>query len=425
MKFKSKYSVQIMLSLTIVLVFYCVDVAAKNTGAYWSGFDSSGGINEDAASPFMVVDALTNEEGIGPFKGQGSPSFEDSGVTLDEGVSGDLEQKKEVEVRWKEITVQSGETLSVIAEKYGIPVKSIARANELKDKHKLNEGQRLLIPDKDEYTIDTLAYIRQQKKDEIANKKKALPVELTEYVVKDGDTLWSIANSFNLDVNSIFGCNKINDAETLKVGKTLRIPNQDGIFVTVRANQTVDKLAAEYSIFSEAIRAANGLQEGDSPVKGKEIFLPGAKVVAFVETAKGKGAISQTEIAERKLAWPAVGRITSPFGWRGDPIRGGRDFHTGLDIAAPHGRTIVAAASGRVVYSGWMSGYGKTLVISHSGGMTTLYAHCSKLIASQGKNVKRGEKIALMGSTGRSTGCHLHFEVRRGGTPVNPIKLLR
>ena len=425
MKIKSKYMIQAMITITILLVFYCVDVAAKNTGMYWSGFESRDGRNEDESSAYLVVDASARGNGIGPFKGQGGPSFEDSGVTLEEGASDESGQQDNIEVRWKEITVQPGETLSVIAEKHGIPVKSIVQANELKDIHKLSEGQILYIPDKDEYTLDTLAYIRQLKKEAIAKKKQASPFELTNYVVKDGDTLWSIANAFNLDVNSIFGCNKINDAETLKVGKTLRIPNQDGILVTVRANQTVDKLAAEYSIYKEAILAANGLEKDAALEKGREIFLPGVKVVAFIETAKGKSAIADTARAESRLAWPAVGRITSTFGWRSDPIRGGRDFHTGLDIAAPRGRSIVAAASGRVVYAGWMSGYGKTIVISHAGGMTTMYAHCSKLMAGQGESVKRGEKIALMGNTGRSTGCHLHFEVRRGGTPVNPIKLLR
>ena len=425
MKEENKYLMRVFAAVAVMLIIYCVDVAAKNTGSYWSSFDSSDGRNEDESSAYMVVDASPKENGIGPFKGEGAPSFEDSAVTLYEEGFGEADQKKEAEVHWKEITVQAGETLSVIAEKHGIPLKSIVQANELKDRHKLIEGQTLLIPDKEEYTLNTLAYVRQLKKDEIAKKKQAVPFELTEYVVKDGDTLWSIANAFNLDVNSIFGCNKINDAETLKVGKTLRVPNQDGILVTVRANQTIDKLAAEYSIYKEAIIAANNLRDDAALTKGSRIFLPGVKVVAFIETAKGKSAVSERTREENKLAWPTVGRMTSQFGWRSDPIRGGRDFHTGLDIAAPHGRSIVAAASGRVVYAGWMSGYGKTLVISHSGGMTTMYAHCSKLLASQGKSVKRGEKIALMGSTGRSTGCHLHFEVRRGGTPVNPIKLLK
>lgn len=425
MKNENKYLLRVFAAVVVMLTIYCVDVAAKNTGSYWSGFDSTDGRNEDEASAYMVVDASPKENGIGPFKGEGTPSFEDSAVTLYEENFDETEQKKDIEVHWKEITVQPGETLSVIAEKYGISLKSIVQANELKDRHKLIEGQRLLIPDKEEYTLNTLAYIRQLKKDEIEKKKQAVPFKLIEYVVKEGDTLWSIANSFNLDVNSLFGCNKINDAETLKVGKTLRVPNQDGILVTVRANQTIDKLADEYSIYKEAIITANGLEQGAELAKGREIFLPGAKVVAFIETAKGKSAISERTREESKLAWPTVGRITSQFGWRGDPIRGGRDFHTGLDIAAPLGRSIAAAASGRVVYAGWMSGYGKTLVISHSGGMTTMYAHCSKLLARQGENVKRGEKIALMGSTGRSTGCHLHFEVRRGGTPVNPIKLLK
>jgi murein DD-endopeptidase MepM/ murein hydrolase activator NlpD len=164
-------------------------------------------------------------------------------------------------------------------------------------------------------------------------------------------------------------------------------------------------------------------------VQGKEIFLPGAKVSVFVETAGAKSAVAKNVrekvLARRGFGWPVVGKISSSFGWRRDPVRGGRDFHTGLDIRAPKGRPIVAAAAGKVVHSGLMGGYGRTIVISHPGGITTLYGHASKLLVSAGTNVKRGQRIALIGSTGRSTGNHVHFEIRQGGRPMNPLKYIR
>ncbi|MBQ7215742.1 MAG: M23 family metallopeptidase, partial [Synergistaceae bacterium] len=122
--------------------------------------------------------------------------------------------------------------------------------------------------------------------------------------------------------------------------------------------------------------------------------------------------------------WPVMGRINSPFGWRQHPITRRKDFHTGIDIKADRNDPIKAAGSGRIVYSGWMGGYGKVLVIEHPNGQSTLYAHCSTLLAGKGASVSSGQLVARVGTTGRSTGPHLHFEVRNGNSPVNPIKYL-
>ena len=102
-----------------------------------------------------------------------------------------------------------------------------------------------------------------------------------------------------------------------------------------------------------------------------------------------------------------------------------RDFHTGIDIKAPRGRTIQAARGGRVEYSGWMGGYGRVVVIDHGDGYSTLYAHCTSLSVRKGQSVSQGQAIATVGTTGRTTGPHLHFEVRRGNNPVNPLGMLR
>jgi murein DD-endopeptidase MepM/ murein hydrolase activator NlpD len=124
------------------------------------------------------------------------------------------------------------------------------------------------------------------------------------------------------------------------------------------------------------------------------------------------------------LAYPSNASTSSPFGWRIHPILGYRRFHSGMDFAASYGSTIRAADSGTVIFAGWYGGYGKTVIINHGRGMTTLYAHTSELYVSDGQGVQRGQAIAAVGSTGLSTGPHLHFEVRHDGTPVDPGNFL-
>lgn len=128
-----------------------------------------------------------------------------------------------------------------------------------------------------------------------------------------------------------------------------------------------------------------------------------------------------------ELAWPtpSYARITSDYGWRTHPILRDTRFHTGIDIAAPMGSTVVAASDGEVVYAGWHGGYGKTVIIMHGGGITTLYAHLSTISVSSGQLVTRGKRIGGIGTTGLSTGPHLHFEVLENGQHTSPWQYLR
>ena len=124
------------------------------------------------------------------------------------------------------------------------------------------------------------------------------------------------------------------------------------------------------------------------------------------------------------MGWPCSGPITSPFGYRTHPIFGTTIFHAGIDIGVDYGTPIHAADSGVVVYSGWISGYGNTVIIDHGGGVSTLYGHNQSLAVSEGQSVSKGSVIAYAGSTGNSTGPHCHFEVDVNGSPVNPMGYL-
>ncbi len=129
---------------------------------------------------------------------------------------------------------------------------------------------------------------------------------------------------------------------------------------------------------------------------------------------------NQTNLGTGKYIWPVRGQIVQNFGWRIHPILRKRQFHTGLDIAVESGTPILAADSGVVIFSGYNGGYGKMLLIDHGSGFSTLYGHASALLVDKGQTVVKGQIVARVGTTGLSTGPHLHFEIRKNGTPVNP-----
>ncbi|MBD1804164.1 peptidoglycan DD-metalloendopeptidase family protein [Microcoleus sp. FACHB-SPT15] len=165
-----------------------------------------------------------------------------------------------------------------------------------------------------------------------------------------------------------------------------------------------------------ALEAAQEQLEADS--KGIGILIQ--RIVAA-----GKARLRTPVIlGTGQLTYPSDASITSSFGWRRHPILGYSRFHSGIDFGASYGSTIRAADRGTVIFAGWYGGYGYTVVIDHGGSISTLYGHSSKLYVSEGQSVQRGQAIAAVGSTGLSTGPHLHFEVRKDGAPVDPSSYL-
>lgn len=153
----------------------------------------------------------------------------------------------------------------------------------------------------------------------------------------------------------------------------------------------------------------------------------------LAQDSKNVGELIQKRVAEARardgivalgtgiMGYPSDGPITSSFGWRMHPILGYERFHSGIDFGADYGSTIRSADRGVVIFAGWYGGYGNTVIVDHGNNITTLYGHISELLISEGQSVERGQPIAAVGSTGLSTGPHLHFEVRQTGEPIDPM----
>ncbi|MGC8712296.1 MAG: murein hydrolase activator EnvC family protein [Leptodesmis sp.] len=147
-------------------------------------------------------------------------------------------------------------------------------------------------------------------------------------------------------------------------------------------------------------------------------------IALLIQQHTGAGGYGLAFRGTGQMLLPCLGEITSGFGWRMHPVLGYERFHAGIDIGADYGATIYAAEQGLVIFAGWYGGYGNAVIIDHGGGITTLYGHTSELYVSEGQTVQRGQAIAAVGSTGLSTGPHLHFEVRREGEPTDPVAFL-
>lgn len=235
------------------------------------------------------------------------------------------------------------------------------------------------------------------------------------HVIQSGDYVSALAANFGLNQDTIISANKITNSRLLQVGRTLKIPNQDGVFHAVKNGETLDSISESYKVDKKAIQISNELFS-ENVIAGKVVFIPGARL----------DWVSLQEINGDLFIWPVNGAITSPYGYRIDPFNSGRRlFHTGMDIRGSAGTPIRAAMAGRVSQTGYDNIWGNYVIINHHSGYRTLYAHMSVIRVKTGANVIQGERIGDVGSTGLSTGPHLHFMVYKNGVTVNPRALMR
>lgn len=244
-----------------------------------------------------------------------------------------------------------------------------------------------------------------------------------EYKVKKGDTLYDLAIKYDTTISDIKNHNNLK-SNLIKPDETIIIPKtgkgggkntnlSKNIIHEVEPGDTLSGLSKKYGTDIETIKLANNLRNSNIRT-GDNLIIP------YMENNSGRSF----QLVKGAFIWPVMGRISSSYGWRIHPIKDERNFHSGIDIAIPLNREIRAAASGKVIQSGWISGYGKAVTIEHGNNIKTRYAHNSRLIVKKGSTVRVGDVIALSGSTGLSTGSHLHFEIINGNNTVNPINYL-
>jgi murein DD-endopeptidase MepM/ murein hydrolase activator NlpD len=352
-------------------------------------------------------------------------------------------------------TVRPGDTLGGIAARYGVDPRHILWSSGLKG-DRLQVGQELRIP---------LVAVEE--------RPPRVPPGVEAYRVRPGDTLASLSQRFGLSPLELVSANpSLESLDRLVAGSVIYIPKKTkGLLVALPEGETLVDLARRFGLSPLEVARVNGLEDPTELRAGDLVLLPGleakttyqrllakqeaerqARLEAerkrqeelkrLAEERRRKEALRQAQLRQAQLRqaqaqkpqvrrvsyqeggmrWPLSGfRITTYFGGRGAFQR----YHTGIDLAAPHGTPIVAAKSGQVQVAGWSSfGYGFHVVLDHGGGVETLYAHMSRIAVRAGEWVEAGEVIGYVGSTGWSTGPHLHFEVRVNGVARNPLAYL-
>ncbi len=264
----------------------------------------------------------------------------------------------------------------------------------------------------DNVSYSDVFYNKLMADESILGTTDEIPLQYDEYTIVEGDNTSFIAQNTGASLDTIISVNKITNAHLIQPGKTLKIPNRNGLLYTVAEDEDVDSIAEKYEIPVETILRLNEITDRSSIVEGVDLFLSGARYT-LEERIEMYGLSFFTPLYSY--------RVTSHYGYRRDPFTGMRgSLHSGVDMAAPRGTSVMAARGGTVTFVGYSGGYGLLVIIRHDEEYSTYYAHLSSARVSSGQSVGMGTTIGGVGSTGRSTGDHLHFEIRRFGTPVDP-----
>ncbi len=356
-------------------------------------------------------------------------------------IMSEIEKNIDVEVEAYAITVNDEDLAIVSDEKI---------AEKILDEHKQTYVEQL--QDESDIDIKEIGFVENveiQKKyvdpDSIIDEEETYNLittgtkEIKKYKVQKGETATHVAVKYHIYLDDLRKANPGVNLELLQIGQTLNVSvpkplisvkivegleyeeaipfeveyeDEDNLYIGDRKTK-VQGVNGEKEVKAEAIMI-NGIEEERKIVDEKVVKEPKTSVVLVGTTPRPK----TLAYGEFRDPTRGLGRISSPFGSRWGST------HTGVDIANPIGTTITAADGGKVVFAGVMGTYGKLVIIDHENGYQTYYAHCSAFLVKKGERVYRGEAIARVGNTGRSTGPHVHFEVRKNGTPVNPLSYI-
>lgn len=266
------------------------------------------------------------------------------------------------------------------------------------------------LPIVSEESIDEIAVNSTQEFDD------SYSLSYFAYRVRSGDIISKIAEDFDVTSDTIISVNNIRNSRLLQIGDYLKIPTMPGILYTTKKDgESVESVAEKYKIDTKKCSVVNHIEAGTALAAGTTLFVPDAEL-DWVTRQEINGDLFRKPIRAR---WYK----SSSFGWRASPFTGARSYHSGVDMACPMGTNIYAALPGKVTGTGYNATYGNYVIVAHHSGYKTLYGHMSVILCAVNQYVTPDSRIGKVGSTGLSTGPHLHFTVFKNGKQVNPENL--
>jgi len=308
------------------------------------------------------------------------------------------------------VTVGYGETVDVIAKRHGVPAAAILQTNGINDPASIKPGQRLVIP----RYVSTAAAAPAPAPAPVAQAPAPAQAAGNVHIVAPGESLMGIAHRYGVKLTTLAQANNIQPHTKVSIGDRLTIP---GGGHPVAARPTPAPTQAQVKTPAPQVAQPRSVptdKVASAPVQNVRVATPEAdKTDSVVQAADPAGAM-------QSFRWPAKGRVIAGFG----PKPNGPQ-NDGINLALPEGTPIKAADDGVVAYAGnELKGYGNLVLIRHANGFVSAYAHASELLVKRGDSIKRGQVIAHAGQTGNVTQPQLHFEIRKGSTPVDPTKYL-
>jgi len=260
---------------------------------------------------------------------------------------------------------------------------------------------------------DIKIYYRWKSRNKNKKDSKSPPILIFSYTLHKSDDLFTLAAQLNLPYDTIATLNRISNPEEFKKRKRILIPNLPGVFVPLKPESTLEDI-----MFSWRVRKSE-------PAIKLIIAEAGVKTYYNFYSGGRFHPIERAYFLKLLFRFPlSKGVLSSGYGERTSPFTGHPEFHTGIDIAAPAGTDVFAARDGIVIEKGYNKVYGNYIILRHKGGYETVYGHLKEIKAELHQHVTSGMIIGAVGSTGMSTGPHLHFEIRRKGAPTNPVPLI-